>query len=115
MIMPINRRTFTKQVVTGVIATAPVASLKAGAGENGAPANDDKPEPARDEAKPPAPADLVRELVKRLYPENLDEAKLSQIHGQIEHHMSRSRVLGAFPLTNADEPAPVFAAWRAEG
>ncbi len=110
MIMPINRRAFTKHVLTGVIATAPVASLKADD-----PANDEKPEPPRGEAKPPAPADLVLELVNRLYPENLDEAKLALVHGQIEHHMSRSRVLSAFPLTNADEPAPVFAAWRSEG
>jgi len=110
MIMPVNRRTFTKHLVTGAIAAVPAAALKADD-----PANDDNPEPPRGEPIPTAQADFVLELVKRLYPKNLDEAKLAQIRGQIEHNMSRSRVLSAFPLTNADEPAPVFAAWRSEG
>jgi len=108
--MQVSRRTFTQHLITtSAIAAAPAAVLKADD-----PPNDDKPGPPGADAKSTAPVDLVLELVKRFYPKNLDEAKLGQIRGQIEHHMSRSRVLSAIPLTNADEPATVFAAWRAD-
>ncbi|HUY34183.1 MAG TPA: hypothetical protein VMV69_15655 [Pirellulales bacterium] len=105
--MPVNRRTFAKHLATGVIAAAPAGALKAGDPDAG-----DKPETPAKPTRIPSPAELLLELIKRLYPKNLDEAKLAQIRGQVEHHMSRSKVLSAFPLTNADEPAPIFAAWR---
>jgi hypothetical protein len=108
--MPVNRRTFAKRLAAGAIAAAPAAALKADE-----PGNDDKPRPAGAELNSLAPADRLLDLVKQIYPENLDEAKVAQIRAQIEHHMSRSKVLSAFPLTNADEPAPIFAAWRSEG
>ncbi|HEV3022609.1 MAG TPA: hypothetical protein VGX76_09075 [Pirellulales bacterium] len=108
--MPVDRRTFAKYLAAGAIAVAPAAALRADE-----PANEAKPDPPPTKADPQAPADLVLALVKQQYPKNLDDAKLAQIRGQIEHQMSRSRVLSSFPLTNADEPAPVFAAWRMEG
>ena len=109
VIMSVNRRTFAKHLAAGAIASAPAAALSAGE-----PVDDNKPEPTGAGPNPPAPADLLLELIKRHYPTNLDDAKLAQIRGQIEHHMARSKVLSTFPLTNADEPAPVFTAWRAE-
>ncbi|HEV3006566.1 MAG TPA: hypothetical protein VGX78_19000 [Pirellulales bacterium] len=108
--MPLDRRTFAKRLAVGAMAAAPAVALRADE-----PANDAKREPPATTANERTPEDLVLALVKRQYPKNLDDAKLAQIRGQIEHQMSRSRVLGSFPLTNADEPAPVFAAWRMEG
>jgi hypothetical protein len=105
--MPIDRRRFAKHLAAGAIAVAPASAARAGE-----PANEAKSEPQPAKAEP---AELVLELVKQLYPRNLDDEKLGQIRAQIEQQMARSTVLGAFPLTNADEPAPVFAAWRADG
>jgi hypothetical protein len=64
------------------------------------------------ETKEVEPEDLLLELIKREYPKNLEDEHLAHIRRELEQQQSRSRVLSAFPLTNADEPAPVFRAWR---
>lgn len=60
-------------------------------------------------------SELLLELVRRIDPDRLKEEQLEQLRGDLELNLQRSKVLSAFALTNADEPAPVFAAWRAEG
>ena len=60
------------------------------------------------------PTELLLELVKRIDPERLKSEHLDSVRADLEANLQRSARLSAFPLTNADEPAPVFAAWRAE-
>lgn len=63
-----------------------------------------------------APAvDLLLDLIRRVDPERLKSEHLEQLRGDVELNLRRSKTLSAFALTNADEPAPVFAAWRSEG
>jgi hypothetical protein len=58
------------------------------------------------------PAELLLDLVRQQYPERLEPAHLATIQGELQRQLARSQVLSSFPLTNADEPAPVFAAYR---
>jgi hypothetical protein len=108
--MPPTRRAFAKQLALGALATVPATALRADF-----IADVDAPESTSPAAVPTNPAQLVVELVKQLDSKHLDDETLGQIRGHVEQNLSRSRVLGAFALTNADEPAPVFSAWRAEG
>lgn len=61
------------------------------------------------------PADLLLALVEQLDGQRLDDEHLAQLRLDMEANLRRSALLSQFPLTNADEPAPVFHAWRAEG
>lgn len=117
---PIDRRNFGHKLITAG------AALVAGQ-EAVAQADDSKPDkrkPAQAAAKD-APAedkpgqeekvraeDLIVQLVEAAYPLNLDEANLRQIRQQVAVQLVRSRILSNFPLTNADEPAPTFRAYR---
>jgi hypothetical protein len=62
-----------------------------------------------------APMELLLELIKRIDPERLKAEHLELLRADLAGNHERSARLSAFPLTNADEPAPVFAAWRSEG
>jgi hypothetical protein len=78
---------------------------------------------AADEPKVPAsldlanvpPAELLLELIKRIDSERLKAEHLDLLRADLAVNLQRSARLSAFPLTNGDEPAPVFAAWRSEG
>lgn len=59
--------------------------------------------------------ELLLELLRRIDAERLKREHLDQLRGDLELNLQRSKVLSAFAMTNADEPAPVFAAWRSEG
>lgn len=96
-----DRREFARYLTAGAISSLPLAGAAAVAAEG------DKEAP-----KPPAPADLILELVKRQYPERLEAEQLALIRKDIEGFLARSRALSSFPLVNADEPAFVFAAYR---
>lgn len=61
------------------------------------------------------PLELLLVLVKQADPDRLKSEHLDQLRLDLELNLLRSAVLSGFPLTNADEPAPTFAAWRAEG
>lgn len=72
---------------------------------------EEKPEPA--EPKPVPVERLLMLVVARLYPhENLTPEILENIYQDIQGDLRRSRALSSFPLTNADEPAFHFAAYR---
>ncbi|MBI3468640.1 MAG: hypothetical protein HY000_37030 [Planctomycetes bacterium] len=63
-------------------------------------------------AQPPSEADLFLQVVKARWGERLSKEQLKELRKQIEQDLGGSKRLSAFPLTNADEPAPVFAAYR---
>jgi hypothetical protein len=106
MFQPIvDRRTFAKQLAAGSLAAGPLAIVAAGAAA-------DEPQPAD---KSPSPEELALKLIEQLYPQAFDETQLAEIQKQIAEDQRRSKTLSSFPLANADEPAPVFAAWRSEG
>lgn len=100
----VDRRAFARWLTAGAIGSLPLAAAAA------EPEKKEKEEP-----KPPNPVDLVLELVKRQYPEGLEEEHLRLIRRDIESSLNRSRVLSSFPLVNADEPAFVFSAYRKQG
>lgn len=122
---PLARREFGRRVAGGLACALPLA-LAGGtatfARVEAAPPEDaassrralgDQPAP---QAQPPAmlgPEEHYLALVQLLYPhERLGEAELQEVRRQIQAMLVRSRVLSSFPLTNADEPATQFAAYR---
>ncbi|HUY88854.1 MAG TPA: hypothetical protein VMV10_08985 [Pirellulales bacterium] len=110
----VNRRTFAKSIAKRIAA----GSLAAGPLALGAPLVAAEPQksatpPAPEQ--PPPPAELILQLLAQFYPRPLDEAQRAEIVRQIAEDQARSKILSGFALTNADEPAPVFAAWRSEG
>ena len=101
----VDRRTFAKQLAAGSLAAGPLAIVSSGAVA-------EEPKPAD---KSPSPEGLALKLIQQLYPHAFDETQLAEIQKQIAEDQRRSKTLSSFPLANADEPAPVFAAWRSEG
>ncbi len=62
---------------------------------------------------PLAPDEHYLALVQLLYPdERLGESELQEVRRQIQVMLGRSKVLSEFPLSNGDEPAVSFAAYR---
>lgn len=108
----IDRRSFAKRIVGGAV-VAPIAASAITDPVNAAepeqqPASNSTPPPQREE-------DLYLALVKQLDPNRLQPEHLKKIRDDIAAQLVRSKRLSNFPLANADEPAPVFSAWRAEG
>jgi hypothetical protein len=69
-----------------------------------------------DDTKPTSPVERLLELIREQYPDRrLDDAAIAEIREELESQVARSARLSAFPLTNADEPAFVFRAYRGEG
>jgi len=93
----LKRRDFAKSLAIGAV-LAPIAEA---AGQ----------EPAKKDTT--SVADLQLEQIKQQYPdERLDDAALKSIRGDLQQQLNRSKILSAFPLTNADEPGFTFAAYR---
>jgi hypothetical protein len=61
-----------------------------------------------------AEVDTMLELVRERYGSRLDADQLAGVRTSIEAIVQASRALRAVRLTNADEPAQPFAAYRAE-
>ena len=59
--------------------------------------------------------ELLLELIKRIDPDRIKAEHLDLLRADLAANLQRSARLSAFPLTNADEPAPVFSTWRSEG
>lgn len=97
----INRRHFAASLAAGALGAAPLAA---------------QGDEAEKSAEPPAidPVALVLDRVKQQYPDRLEADHLHQIRQQIERHQAISQALSQFPLTNADEPTTIFAAYRRE-
>ena len=116
----VNRRVFAQ-----VLAAGAGIPLLAGVGlaekdDPGKPAGNasvvqTKPNDLAKTEKQPEPAELLLELVKRQFPDaRLDAEVLEEIRDDLERQLRRSAVLSKFPLTNADEPAFEFVAYRAD-
>lgn len=112
----IDRRRFHR--VLGAMSAAGLAAGLADpslAAESNVSSPTAKPaEPAPDSAKL-SEVELYLALIASFDPEHLTAAHLAALRDEVAANLSASRTLSNFPLTNADEPAPVFAAWRAEG
>jgi hypothetical protein len=98
----VGRRAFARALAAGAAVLAPLGPAPL------LPAAADDPE-----APALTPSELVLQLVQAHYPDRLEPEHLSQIRQHIERHQALARVLHDYPLTNADEPATLFAAWRA--
>jgi hypothetical protein len=61
-----------------------------------------------------AEVDTMLALVRERYGSRLDAEQLAGVRTAIEAVVQASRALRAVRLTNADEPAQPFAAYRAE-
>ncbi len=113
---PMDRRRFTQRLITATGAALVVGEgVMAQADENGK----DPAKPAAEketpvEGTPPEVKleDHLVEMVALTYPQNLNESNLQQIRHQFAIQMARSQVLSSFPLSNGDEPAPTFQAFR---
>ena len=120
----IDRRHFAAQLALGAGAlTAAVSPLASASAAEDKPAAEkteksDKPtEKPSDEAAatpelPPAEVILLTYLTRRHPSDHYDEATLPGIFRDIRGDVARGRQLSEYPLTNADEPAFVFAAYR---
>ena len=68
------------------------------------------------EGSPPMD-DLWATIVKQIeqdYGVTLDDESRAKIRADLESQAQRSAVLSAFPLSNGDEPAPVYSAYRGD-
>lgn len=100
---PLNRREFGTTLLAG--ATVPMLAEFAGS-KSAVAAPGDKPDKN-------AVVDKLLELVKFEHPDGrLDEAAIAEIRSELEQQVARSERLSAYPLTNADEPAFAFRAYR---
>jgi hypothetical protein len=61
-----------------------------------------------------AEVETMLALVRARYGDRLDASQLAAVRTSIEAIVQASRALRAVRLTNADEPAQPFAAYRAE-
>jgi hypothetical protein len=105
MPQPLDRRDFTRRLAAGA-AAIPLAAAPVIAADP-AKSADEKPERPR-----PTPAELVTEQIRQLDPDRLTPQHLAQLKTKVAFLQARSELLSSFPLTNADEPAIGFAAYR---
>jgi hypothetical protein len=114
---PLDRRTFACRLAASAVAAPLGASVIEGTASAEPPVEVKKPQlpdkqPPQDQ--PPSPAQWILELVKQQYPQRLEAEHLQRIAKDIETNLARSKTLSSYPLTNADEPAPVFGAYRSQ-
>lgn len=106
---PLPRREFGRLLAAGM------AGLATGAAANA----DDPAPPAGDAAPPfgpPPPHVLFVELVRQLYPDDrLTVEILESIERDVRGQLFRGKMLANHPFENSDEPATIFAAYRADG
>jgi hypothetical protein len=108
----IDRRRFHRAL--GAMSAAGLADMSLAAESNASPPAAKPAEPAPVSAKL-SEVELYLALIASFDPEHLTAEHLAALRDEVAANLSASRTLSDFPLTNADEPAPVFAAWRAEG
>ena len=122
----IDRRHFAAQFAVGAsaltAAMTPLAVTSAAEDKPVAEKNEKGDKPAEtkpDEAAvppelPSAEVLLLTYLTRRHPSDHFNEATLPGIYRDIRGDVARGRQLSEYPLTNADEPAFVFAAFRRE-
>ena len=122
----IDRRHFAAQLAVGAsaltVAMTPLAATSAAEDKPVADKNEKRDKPAEkqsDEAAAPpelpsAEVILLTYLTRRYPSDHYDEAALQGIFRDIRGDVARGKQLSEFPLTNADEPAFVFATYRSQ-
>lgn len=109
----LTRRAFGHQFALGVAGASLITDetvAQEAAADKKKPAQPSEPEARQ---QPPEEAYLLGLVLRRYPDERLDEAAINAIVKDIRGDVIRGRVLSKFPLTNADEPSPIFQAWRA--
>jgi hypothetical protein len=112
----LNRRQFGKRAAVttaagslSLLGTAIVAEGNAAVGD---------PPPAIAEPIPPQPIPvdlLLLEVLRQMHPDRkLTHHDLREIRRDIAHELRRAEAIRAVPLSNANEPAAMFAAYRGE-
>lgn len=71
------------------------------------------PQAAPPEAPPPAALDALTEVVQKTYRPLAGEEQ-ERVRTVITALQQASAALAAYPLTNADEPDPIFSVYRAD-
>ncbi len=108
----LDRRSFARKMAVGALTGAALTTLPQTAESQQPPAETPPPQ------EPPAPQlDAADHLLAALsQQQKLPEApeQRAAILGDLRYIVQRSQLLAAYPLTNADEPAPLFSAWRAD-
>jgi hypothetical protein len=101
---PLPRREFARVLAAGVSGCALGLS---GSTEAAAQEAEEKPK------LPSVPALILAQIVSECPGDHWTEETLDSVLGDIRGDLSRGRLLKSVPLTNADEPGPIFAAYRA--
>ena len=109
--LSVTRRDFAKKLATGSVlaGAATVGSLNVAEGQE-----EQKQPPKELPKQPRTPVDAVAEWVQLAYPQKLEAQHMELIRDDIEVHLLRSVILSNFPLSNADEPGTLFAAYRSD-
>uniref|UniRef100_A0A7C2JZB2 Uncharacterized protein n=1 Tax=Schlesneria paludicola TaxID=360056 RepID=A0A7C2JZB2_9PLAN len=102
---PLPRREFARALAVGVSGCA--------LGLAGHP-NAVAQEPPAEKPKLPTVPELILTQIVVDYPgEHWNEDTLGSVLGDVRADLARGRLLKSVPLTNGDEPGPIFAAYRA--
>lgn len=59
-------------------------------------------------------ADLHLQIIQVRWGDRLNEEQLVELRKKVTANLERSKQLSMFPLTNSDEPAPHFQAYRSD-
>ena len=59
-------------------------------------------------------ADLYLQIIQVRWGDRLNEEQLVELRKKVTANLERSKQLSMFPLTNSDEPAPHFQAYRSD-
>lgn len=111
---PISRRDFARNLAASALAAGTVVGVAAAddskdrkAGQPAVPAAEESAAAAL------APEEHLLAVIQHLYPDKqLTPQRLEEIKVQLAGYLRRSQALSSYPLTNADEPTTLFAAYR---
>jgi hypothetical protein len=73
----------------------------------------DEPEKTEEPPRPRSEVDARMDLILARYGKSLDEEARKSVRAEVESIVRRAETLRKFPLTNGDEPFPVFTPYRA--
>jgi len=116
----LSRRAFSRCVTLGAVAIPGLARPGAAQdSEKSQPRVSDqtpgKDTPEKPALQPPSESEYLTGLILHRYgDERLDTQAVTGILRDIQGDIARGLTLSRFPLTNADEPAFTFEAWRAD-
>ena len=111
----VDRRQFGQQLARGAGFTVGMTAIPivAVAEAPAVPPAPKLPVDVGEDTKAPPPEVLLLSYLVRSYPsEHFDEPTVSGIFRDLRGDVARGQLLSQFPLTNADEPAFVFHAYR---